>query len=73
MREVYSTPSLSEADIIKSLLEANGIRCMLRDKNIATSYPAVTFYTGVKVMVSDEDYEVAKEVLQDYLQEEGGS
>jgi len=68
MKEIYSTPSLSEADIIKSLLEANGIKCTLKDKNIATSYPAVTFYTGVKILVNDEDYELAEEILKDYLE-----
>ena len=67
MRKVYSTPSLVEADIVKSFLEANGIKCFLQDKNIATSYPAVTFYTGVRIMVRDEDYEPALQVIRDYL------
>ena len=69
MKEVYSTSSLSEADIVKSFLEAEGIKCILQDRNIATSYPAVVFYSGIKVVVSDEDYDLAKQIIQDYLQE----
>ena len=69
MKEVYSTSSLSEADIVKSFLETEGIKCMLRDRNIASSYPAVVFYSGVKVVVSDKDYDLAKQIIQDYLQE----
>ena len=53
---------------MKSLLEASGIECILQDKNIASSYPAVTFYTGIKVVVRKEDYEEAKSILQDYLE-----
>ncbi|MBE0478645.1 DUF2007 domain-containing protein [Candidatus Aerophobetes bacterium] len=70
MKEVHSTSSLSEADIVKSFLEANGIKCFLQDENIASSYPAVTFYTGVKVLVNDEDYELAKEIIEDYMENE---
>ena len=70
MREVHSVSSLSEADIVKSLLDANGVKCILQDENIATSYPAVTFYSGIKVLVNDEDYDLAKEILEDYLQEQ---
>ena len=67
MKEVYSTPYLVEADIVKSILESSGIKCFLRDENIASSYPAVTFYTGVRIMVRDEDYEPALQVIRDYL------
>ncbi len=69
MKEIYSTSSLSEADIVKSFLEAEGIKCMLQDRNIASSYPAVVFYSGVKVVVRDKDYNLAKQIMQDYLQE----
>ena len=67
MKEVYSTSSLSDADVVKSILEANGIKCFLQDKNIATSYPPVTFSTGIKIFVSDKDFELAGMILKDYL------
>lgn len=69
-REVYSTSSLVEADLIKSFLESNGINCVLWDKNIATSHPAVTFYSGIRVVVDEKDYEVAKRIIQDYIDKE---
>jgi len=68
MKEVYSTPYLVEADIVKSILESSGIKCFLRDENIASSYPAVTFYTQVRIVVDDEDYEPATKIIKEYLQ-----
>lgn len=67
-KEVYSCFSLVEADIIKSFLESRGIKCLIWDKNIATSHPAVTFGSGIRLVVEEEDYDLAKEMIQEYQQ-----
>jgi len=72
-KEIYSTSSLVEADMIKSFLESRGIKCLIWDKNIATSHPAVTFSSGIRLVVNEEDYDeedydLAKEIIGEYLQ-----
>jgi len=67
-KEIYSTSSLVEADMIKSFLESRGIKCLIWDKNIATSHPAVTFSSGIRLVVDEEDYDLAKEIIGEYLQ-----
>jgi len=67
-KEIYSTSSLVEADMIKSFLESRGIKCLIWDKNIATSHPAVTFSSGIRLVVNEEDYDLAEEIIGEYLQ-----
>jgi hypothetical protein len=67
-KEIYSTSSLVEVDIIKSFLESRGIKCLIWDKNIATSLPAVIYSSGIRLAVDEKDYNLAKEIIQEYLQ-----
>jgi len=72
MIQIYSTRLMVEADVIKSILEDNGIRCVLWDSRIGTVYPVVE----IRVMVEEEDFEKAENIIQDYQREneknEGG-
>ncbi len=65
MIQIYSTRLMVEADVIKSILEDNGIRCVLWDSRIGTVYPVVR----IRVMVEEEDFEKAEEVIKDYERE----
>ena len=67
MVQVYSALFIVEADIIKSILEENGIKCVLLDKYIGTIYPAVVLDSGIRVMVKKEDSDEAHEIIEEYL------
>jgi len=63
--QIYSTRLMVEADVIKSILEDNGIRCVLWDSRIGTVYPVVE----IRVMVEEENFEKAGNIIQDYQRE----
>lgn len=73
MVQVYSTLFVVEADIIKSILEENGIKCILLDKHMGTVYPAVVLGSGIRVMVEKEDSDKAHEIIREYLRAEEGT
>lgn len=58
--EVFSG-SPWEAEIIKGLLESNGIMCVIRDGIMATLAP----YMGpsVSIFVAEDQYETATEII----------
>ncbi|MDR0891768.1 MAG: DUF2007 domain-containing protein [Mediterranea sp.] len=59
--EVFSG-SPWEAEIIKGLLESNGIRCVIKDGILGTLSPYIA--PAVSVLVTDEEYEVARNIVQ---------
>ena len=65
MIQVYSTHLVIEADVIKSILEDNSIRCVLWDSRIGTVYPVIR----IRVMVEEQDFEKAKKIIEDYQRE----
>lgn len=65
MIQIYSTRLMVEADVIKSILEDNSIRCVLWDSRIGTVYPVVE----IRVMVEEEDFEKAEKIIRNYQQE----
>ena len=65
LKEVRRVWSLAEADIIKSVLESNGISCVYRTLAAPFVYVFTTDGMGeIKVMVKGEDYEAAMEILE---------
>lgn len=70
MVQVYSALFIVEADIIKSILEENDIKCVLLDKHMGTIYPAVVLDSGIRVMVEKEDSDEAREIIEEYLKAE---
>ena len=69
---VFTSFVYAEAALVKSLLEASGIKVFMYDENTARLNP---FYSsaigGIKLMVPDEDVDRAREVLQEYREKEG--
>lgn len=54
--------SLSEAYVVKSRLEAEGIRCYLTNEALNSIYPGMGF-TGVELKVSLQDSMQAMDIL----------
>ena len=63
MKEVFEG-SLWEAEIVKGLLQAEEMDCMLRDETLgAVTSPYLTLGGNVKVLVNDEDYQRATRIV----------
>ena len=63
MKEVYEG-SLWEAEIVKGLLQAEKVDCMLRDETLgAITSPYLTLGGNVKILVNDEDYQRASRIV----------
>lgn len=54
-----SYPSVPDASIVQGMLESHGIRVVLRDRN--SEY--VPVFGGVELLVSEQDYEEARRLL----------
>jgi len=61
--EVYSTLDLLKARLIKSLLEDNGIKCILADENVALIYGTSVPFGGIKVLVQESEEEKARMLI----------
>ena len=56
---------VQEAQLVRSMLEAGGIQAFIPDENAAGLYPPTVLDTGgVRVQVSSEDVDLAKELLE---------
>lgn len=63
MKEVFEG-SLWEAEIVKGLLQAEEVDCMLRDETLgAVTSPYLTLGGNVKILVNDEDYQRATKIV----------
>jgi len=63
MKEVFEG-SLWEAEIVKGLLQAEEVDCMLRDETLgAVTSPYLTLGGNVKILVNDEDYQRATRIV----------
>jgi len=64
LRELTRVMGPVEADVIKAFLESHGIACILRGQMAQSIYPfSVDGMGELKVMVSEGDYALAKELL----------
>jgi hypothetical protein len=61
--EIYSTVDLLKARLIKSLLEDNGIKCILADENVALIYGTSVPFGGIKVLVQESEEEKARMLI----------
>lgn len=59
--EVFSG-SPWEAEIIKGLLESNGIRCVIKDGIMGTLAPYIA--PAVSILVTEDQYEAATELIR---------
>jgi hypothetical protein len=56
---------IQEAQIVRSMLEAGGIKAFIPDENAAGLYPTQVLDTnGVRVQVSSDDAALARELLE---------
>lgn len=63
MKELFEG-SLWEAEVVKGLLQAEEVDCMLRDETLgAVTSPYLTLGGNVKVLVNDEDYSRASQIV----------
>jgi len=66
---VFRTQSQSEADVVRGLLEANGVTAMISSDLSRTPFPMSV--GDIQVMVSDDDAEPATRIIESH-REEGG-
>ena len=63
---LISCPNPLDANLVKSGLEDAGIHCLLENENFSSMIPL--YYNsqgmGVRVMVADEDYEDALQIIE---------
>lgn len=73
LRELTRVMGPVEAEVIRNFLESQGIPCILRGQMAQAIYPfSVDGMGEIRVMVSEADYPVAKELLAEPpLPEEG--
>lgn len=64
LRELTRVMGPVEAEVLKNFLESQGIHCVLRGQMAPTVYPfSVDGMGEIKVLVSEADYDVAKDLL----------
>ncbi|MBN1383924.1 MAG: DUF2007 domain-containing protein [Elusimicrobia bacterium] len=69
---VFTTANVMEADLIKGLLESNGLEVFLYDSNISRMYPLSTqIFGAIKLAVPESQKEKAEDVLSEYLAKDG--
>ncbi|GEM_PF-1369496 len=65
MKTIYRTSDIGEMTVIKSVLEASGIKCVLLDEFSPLVRPV--FSGGGRLTVADEKEEEARVIIKDYL------
>ena len=69
---VFTTFVYTEAVLVKSLLDANGIDVFMHDENLTRMYPFTSpAVGGIKLAVPDEQVAKAKDILREYRESEG--
>ncbi len=64
LKELCSVWGPFEADVIRSFLESNGIKCLVRGRTVPFVYPfTVDGMAEFKIFVQHEEFETAKELL----------
>jgi hypothetical protein len=64
---IHTTTNEYEANIIKGLLETEGIFCLLKSSRVAQFPLAVGRLGEIKIMVAPSEAEQGKEILRHYL------
>ena len=52
-----------EAEVLRSLLESSGIQSWILSDDAGSMYPAQASVSGVRLMVKDEDFKTASDLL----------
>lgn len=64
MKHVFSSPDSAQVALARSVLDAQGILCDVRNDAVSQSMPGMPFVTELWV-VRDEDYEDARRLLNE--------
>jgi len=65
LTEVQTAMGFVEAEVIRSYLESNGIKCVFKGTGAQSIMPQTTDGMGqIKIYVLDEDAELAEELLK---------
>ena len=65
LKEIYLSYDMIEADLIKGLLESNGISCVVRDMTI-TPYPInIGLFSEKRIAVEEERAEEAVKLIRE--------
>ena len=65
MRILKRYPDMASVSIARSILESAGMDPFIADENLASSdLPALFATGGIRLMIPDEDYERACEILK---------
>ena len=65
LKEVHKVWGQTEAEIIKGFLESQGVPCLLQGRIYQSLYPFDVDGLGeIKIFTSEEDYDLAKELLE---------
>jgi len=71
LRELHSVWGPAEAEVLKSFLESNGIKCILKGLVVQSVHPFSADGLGeVKIFVAEKDYIQAKKLLDSIDQKE---
>ncbi len=66
LKEVRRVWGPAEAEVVKSFLANYGLHCVFLGQANPTSYPIATDGLGeIRIMVAEEDYELAIKLLKD--------
>ena len=70
LKEVHTVMGPAEAEIVKSLLESYGIKAVFQSLIVQSIHPfSVDGLGEIKIMVTEDDYEAAKEIIDKTLKE----
>ena len=70
LKEIKSVQGPVEAEVIKSLLQSHGISCIFMGLVVQSIHAFSADGLGkIKIMVSESDYEAAKQIMQDTKRE----
>lgn len=59
-----------EAELVKGMLESNGVRCVVSADDQGGLRPSMAFASGVDLKVNSEDLEQAQKILSEYVKSE---
>ena len=64
---VFTSISINEVNLVKSILDSEGIECVILDETIGQLAPQFLFgQGGVRLAVREEDCKAAHEIIDDY-------
>ena len=67
MKQLFSSPDSAEVGLLRSRLEAAGIKCEIRNEYLSPAMPGAPFYPEIWIL-KDEEFAEASELLAAWRQ-----